>query len=70
MVVAGSEGLQVVESVDGDSIIRGVVADCSSIACDVALSDVVSSLSTNQEAVTTQNGVGGKGGTLYAYDCP
>ena len=64
VVVAGGEGFQVVEPMDGDSIFRGIVADCSSVAGDIAFGDIVGRFSTNQEAVTTQNGVGSEGGSL------
>lgn len=64
MVITSAECLQVVETVDGDSVVGSVVTDSSSIAGDVALGNIVGSLTTNKEAIATENGVGGKSGAL------
>lgn len=64
VVVAGSESFQVVQSVNGDSVFRGIVTNCSGVTGDVTFGDIVGRLGTNQEAVTTKNSVGSKGGTL------
>lgn len=64
VIVAGSVGVQVVEGLKGDSIFGSIVTDGSGIAGDVALSDVVSGLSTEEEAVTANDSIGGEGGAL------
>ena len=64
MVVAGSKGAEVVETVDSDSIFRCVVADRSSVARDLAIGDIVCSLGTKEEAVVAKYGIGGDGGSL------
>ena len=64
VIVAGGEGLEVVETVKGNSVFGGVVAEGSSVAGDVAFSHIVGSLSTNKEAIATEDGVGGEGGAL------
>jgi hypothetical protein len=68
VVVAGGEGLQVVKAVNGHSVFRRVVTKSSSVTSDVALSDVVSSLSTNKESITAQNGVGSESGALQPFE--
>ena len=65
VVVASSKSLQVVKTVNGDSVFRRVVTKSSSITSNVALSDVVSSLSANKETITAQNGVCNESGALY-----
>ena len=57
VVVAGGEGVEVVQPVKGDSVLRGIIPESSSITGDVATSDVVGSLSTNEETITTKNSV-------------
>ena len=64
VVIAGSESLQVVKTVNGDSVFRRVVTKSSSITSNVALSDVVISLSANKEPITAQNGVSNESGAL------
>jgi hypothetical protein len=64
MVIAGSESFQVVESVDGDSVFRSIVTDCSSVTGDIPLSNVVGRLGTNQKAIATKNGISGESGSL------
>jgi hypothetical protein len=64
VVVAGGEGVQVVEAVKGDSIFGSIVAEGSSIAGDVAFSDIVGSLGTNEETVATKDGVSSEGRAL------
>lgn len=65
MVVARGEGVEVVETVNGDSVLGGIVAKSSGVASDLALGDVISTLSTKKEAITTEDGVCGKSGALY-----
>lgn len=64
VVVAGREGAQVVESVNGDGVFRCAESDGRCVAGNLALGDVVGSLSSNEEPVTSNNGVGGEGGSL------
>jgi len=64
VVVAGGEGLQVVKTVKSHSVFRRVVTESCSVTSNVALSDVVSSLSTNKESITAQNGIGSESGAL------
>jgi hypothetical protein len=71
VVVAGGESFKVVQAMDGDSVFGGIVTNCSSVTGDIALRDVVGRLGTNQEAVTTKDGIGGESGSLrtqnYSY---
>lgn len=64
MVVAGSEGAEVAETVEGDGVLGGREADGTGVAGDGAREDIVRSLGTDQEAVPADNGVGGEGGAL------
>ncbi len=64
VVVAGREGVQVVQGVDGDSILRGVVTNGASIAGNVPTGDVVGGLSANEEAIATEDSVSSEGGSL------
>jgi hypothetical protein len=64
VVVAGSEGAEVAETVEGDGVLGGREADGTSVAGDSAREDVVRGLGTDQEAVPADNGVGGEGGAL------
>ena len=64
VVVAGGEGLEVVEGMDRDRVFGGTEAGSESVAADAALGDVVCSLGTNEETVASENRVGGEGGAL------
>ena len=64
VVIAGREGVQVVQGVNGDSVLWGVVTNGTSITGDVPASDVVRSLGTNEEAIATKDSVGGEGRSL------
>lgn len=64
VVVAGREGLEVVQAMQGDGVIRSVKADSGSVLGDVALSNVVGSLTTEEEAVATNDGISGESGAL------
>jgi hypothetical protein len=57
MVVAGREGVKVVETVEGNGVFRRVVTNSSSIAGDAAGGDVVGGLGTKEESVATENGI-------------
>jgi len=64
VVVAGSEGVEVVGTVEGNSVVGGVEAEGGSVAGHFALGNVVRGLTTEEEAITAQNGVGSECGTL------
>ena len=64
MVVARSESVKVVETVNSHSVIGSVVTDGSGIPSDLALGDVIRRLSAEQEAVATKDGVSGEGRAL------
>ena len=80
MVVAGSKGVEVVETVDGHGVFWCIVTDSSGVAGDLSISDIVRSLSTKEETIATKDGVSSESGTLdeemkkksasrdYAYD--
>lgn len=68
MVVAGGEEAEVVETVDGDSVFRGVVANGRGGASDFSLGDVVGRLGTDKETVATEDGVSGECGALRRYE--
>jgi len=57
VIVRSSKGAQIPESMNGDSIFWGAVAECSSISRDTTLSDVVGSLGTKKETITTDDGI-------------
>lgn len=65
MVVARGEGVEVVETVNGESVLRGIVTDGSGVTGNLALGDVISSLGTKEEAITTEDGVCGESGALH-----
>lgn len=65
MVVAGGEGVQVVEAVYGDGVFGCVVADGGCVAGDVALCDVVRGLCADEETVTAEDGIGCERGSLW-----
>ena len=64
LVVGGGEGLEVVETVDGNGVLRSVEADGGRVAGDLALGDVVGGLSADEETVTAEDSVGSEGRTL------
>lgn len=64
VVVGRGEGLEVVETVHGNGVFRGVVPEGGSVAGDVATGNVVRGLGADKETVTTQNGVCGESGAL------
>ena len=64
MVVARGEGGEVAEAVEGDGVLGGTVAEGSSVTSDLALSNVVRSLGTEEETVTADDSVSGEGGAL------
>ena len=66
MVVARGESAEVAETVEGDGVLGGTVAEGSSVTSDLALSNVVRGLGTEEETVTTENGVSSESGALKA----
>lgn len=64
VVVASGEGLEVVQTVEGDGILRGIVAQSSSIAGDVPATDVVGGFGANEETVTAKDSISGEGWAL------
>jgi len=66
VVVAGSEVLQAVKTVNSNGVLGGVVANGSSVAGDLAISDVESSFTTDKETVTTNNSICGDSGLREA----
>ena len=66
VVVACSESAQVTETVEGDGVLGGTVAEGSSVTSNLALSNVVRGLGTEEETVTTENGVSSESGALRA----
>lgn len=64
VVVAGRVGRQVAEAVEGDGVVGGVEAGAEVVAAQLALLDVVAGLSTGEEAVAAEDGVGSEGGAL------
>jgi hypothetical protein len=64
VVVARGEGVEVIETVNGQGVLRGIIAESSGVAGNFALGNIVGSLGTKEEAITTEDGVCGEGGTL------
>lgn len=64
MVVAGREGLPVVEGVRRDGVLGRAVADGGRQARHLALGDVVATLSTDEEAIAAENDIGSQAGSL------
>lgn len=64
MVVTGAEGGEVPETVKSDGVLWGGETESSGISCNGTRGHVVRGLTTDKEAVPTDNGIGGKGGTL------
>ena len=64
VVVGRSEDVQVVETVEGDGVLRGRVADGGSVSADLAVLNRVRSLSTGEQAVLADDAVEGEGRAL------
>ncbi len=64
VVVARGKGAEVGETVESDGVLGRGEADGGRVLGDTAFGDVVRSFRTNEEAVTSQHGVGGKSGAL------
>lgn len=59
VVVACGEAVEVVASMDGDSIVGSVVANGGSVLGDLAIGNVVCSLGTSKETITSDDSIGG-----------
>lgn len=57
VVVAGSVGLKAVQSLDGDCVVGGVVANSGSVFCDLSVVDIVRGLGTGEESVAANDTV-------------
>lgn len=64
VVIARGEGVEVVETVKGDGVFGGIVTDGRGVASNLTLGDVVSSLGTKKETITTKDGVCSESRTL------
>jgi len=64
VVVAGGEGVQAVETVEGDGVVGLVVTKGDSEFGEAAIGDVVTGFSSQKHTVTSDNGVGGEHGAL------
>jgi hypothetical protein len=51
VVVAGREGREVGETVEGDRVVGGRVSDGSVVALDLAIGQVVGDLTTSEEPI-------------------
>jgi len=69
VVVRGREGREVAETVEGDGVLGGGVAEGSGVAGEGTGLDVVRGLGTDEEAVVADNGVSGEGRTLERVSC-
>jgi len=58
VVVTSSESRSITQAVDSDGVVGSTKADSTGVTGEAALSDVVRRLSTNEESVTTKDGVG------------
>ena len=68
MVVAGGEKGQVVAGSDGSGVLGNAVADGSGVLGDGGLVDVVTTLSTDEEALVAENGVEVGGGAVQEIE--
>lgn len=66
LVVASMVSVQVVEGVDGDRIVVTEISDGGGITTNVSLSNVISSLSTKEKVVATNDGISSESWTLNA----
>jgi len=58
VIVTGSESGPIAQTMDGDGIIRGTEADSTGATGEATLGDVVRRVGTDEESVTTEDGVG------------
>ena len=64
MVVRSREGGQVSETVEGNGVLWSRETEGGSVSGDGTRSDIVRSLTTGKETVSTDDGIGGEGRTL------
>jgi hypothetical protein len=64
VVIAGMESVEVAESMEGDSVFRSIVTNSGRVPCKFAFCDIVSSLSTGEETITSKDGVSSDRGAL------
>lgn len=68
MVVASSEDVQVVGRSDGRSVLGDGISDCSRVAGDTAVNDVVANFGAGQETVVAEDDITAEGGALEEVD--
>jgi len=68
VVVAGAEGGEVSETVEGDGVFRGGEANGTGVSGDSTGGDVVRGFGTDKETVPTDNSVGSEGWALEEVD--
>ena len=66
MVVARAKGREIAETMEGHCVFGCRESDGSGISGDGSGGDIVGSLGTDEEAITSDNSVGGKGGALLS----
>lgn len=64
VVVARLKLVEIVKTMDSESIFRCIVASSDRVTCNVTLGDVVASLGSNKESVASNNTVRSEGGSL------
>ena len=67
VVVRRGEGREVSEAVEGDGVLGRAEADGGGVLGDLALGHVVRGLSTDEEAITADDGVRGEGRALIGW---
>jgi len=65
VIIARSKGAQVGETVESDCVLGRRETEGSRVLGDTGLSDVVRCFGTEEEAITTEDGVSGKRWTLH-----
>ena len=61
VIVARSESVEVVETMNSHGILRSIATTSSGVSSNLAFGDVICGLSTEQEVVTAEDGVSGEG---------
>lgn len=69
MVVACSKSAEVTETMEGNGVLGSTVAEGSSVTGNLSVSNIVRSFSTEEETVTTENGISGEGRALQRNIC-
>jgi hypothetical protein len=65
MVVASTEGIEVVQTMESNGVVRGAVAESCSVTGDIATAYVVGCLGTKEETVTTENSISSESRSLF-----